>query len=56
MIQIIQYEGQHSKERDCKELSELLLFMEVNDIDVDLEPPKEFKGYKTLKNKAKVLI
>lgn len=45
MIQIRQFEGQHSKERDCKELCNLLLFMEVNDIDIDLEPPKKYKGY-----------
>jgi len=56
MIQITQYEGQHSKERDCKELSELIAFAENNDIDIDLEPPKEYKGYGKLENGKKRLL
>ena len=56
MIQITQYEGQHPKERDAKELCELLKFAEDNDIDIDIEPPKEYNGYSELKNGHRSLL
>ena len=55
MIQITQFEGQHSKEQDCKELSELIKFAEDNNIDIDLEPPKKFMGYIRIDNGNEIL-